>query len=552
VTLNFLNLLLTSLISTLGLVLILGLLDLHNLNSYQVDFFSRSYNNDFFTNTYYILWTNFSYLYIFIFTYLFVLMLFYGKLGSDKGLVISATALLSFLIVSNLTYWHLNVDLNTIDIYGSKSNKLLTNSINKYHPFLFYAGSLNVLLYFLYLVRMSFNKSNFYLTIVILLIRRSSLWLILLFFTLFLGAWWALQEGSWGGWWNWDPSEVFGLIITYSYLYTIHTPKCLTRTYWLLNSLKILSLFYLVVYFLIQLNFGLVSHNFGTRIDWFVNSDHVYLLLLVLTLFFTLDTLLTLFRRLRDFLLTYNNSSYKSAGLYLYGSANTDFRLLLYGLVYFQVSLAFIYIINDLLWKIFLINMFNSFQLFSIKLTIVCIFVFFSLKLFSMKYFYMFVLSYSCIFYNMTMLLELFLLSLRLLSSYSTVSHLLILFILATSYNSEMYSFLTYNIQNLLDPVSQYSLNISSIENSTFVTSAGVVVESLFNFVSTSDTTPAIQSFSCLVHNGLLTQSLWSNTNTFKFYIHMFDYSTSVVNLIFSVAILCVILYLKKTPIIIF
>ena len=174
------NLLLTSFISTLGLVLILGLLDLHNLNSYQVDFFSRSYNNDFFTNTYYILWTNFSYLYIFIFTYLFILMLFYGKLGSDKSLLISTTALLSFLIVSNLIYWHLNVDLNTVDIYGSKSNKLLTNSINKYHPFLFYAGSLNVLLYFLYLVRIPFNKSSFYLTIIILLIRRSSLWLILL------------------------------------------------------------------------------------------------------------------------------------------------------------------------------------------------------------------------------------------------------------------------------------------------------------------------------------------------------------------------------------
>ena len=28
-----------------------------------------------------------------------------------------------------------------------------------------------------------------------------------------MGGLWAYQEGSWGGWWDWDISEVFGLFI---------------------------------------------------------------------------------------------------------------------------------------------------------------------------------------------------------------------------------------------------------------------------------------------------------------------------------------------------
>lgn len=552
VTLNFLNLLITSLILILCLTLVLGLSDLHNLNSYQVDFFSRSYTNDFFTNTYYILWTNFSYLYIFVFTYLFIIMVSCSRLGSDKSLVVVTTVLLSLLVISNLTYWHLNVYLSTVNIYGSNSNKLLTNSINKYHPFLFYVGSLNVLLYFLGLKRVFFNKSNFHLTTLILSIRKSSLWLILLFFTLFLGAWWALQEGSWGGWWNWDPSEVFGLVITYSYLYVIHTPKSLNRLYWLLNSLKALSLFYLSVYFLIQLNFGLVSHNFGTRIDWFANSDHTYLLLLTLMSLFLLKTCLFLTKQFKNSLLIFNNLNRKNMKLYSYGSSGTDFRFLLYGLIYLQSSLAFIYIINDLLWKIFLINMFNNFQLFSIKLTIIYILAFFSLKLFNLGHFHLLLFSYMYFFYDISILIVLPLVSLRLLINYSTVTHLLILFTLSNSYNSEMYSFLTYNTLSLLDSIGWYSLNINSVENSTLFSSAGVIVESLFNFFSTSDTTTSIQSFSCLAQNGISTQGLFSNTDAFRFFINMFDYSAVTINLLFSISILFTVFYLRNPQLIIF
>lgn len=551
-TLNFLNSLLISLTLPLGVVLVLGLLDLHNLNSYQVDFFSRNYTNDFFTNTYYILWTNFSYLYIFVFSYIFILILLYSKSGTDKSLILVTTALLSLLLLSNLTYWHLNPNLPTIDIYGSKSNKLLTNSINKYHPFLFYAGSLNVLLYFLNLTRTIFNKHNFNLTVLILSIRRSSLWLGVLFFTLFLGAWWALQEGSWGGWWNWDPSEVFGLLITYSYLYTIHTPKCLNRLYWLLNSLKILSLFYLSVYFLIQLNFGLVSHNFGTRIDWFANSDHAYLLSLLLMMFLMLKVLKSFFRQIKNSILIRNDSYSKGVSLYLYSSPGTDFGILFYSLVYLQSSLAFIYIINDLLWKILLINMFNNFQVFSIKLTIVYILTFFSIKLFRVDRVYLLILIYLYSLYDMITLLVICLFGPRLLRNYSTISHLLILFILSTSYNSEMYSFLTYTTLSLLDSTSWYSLNIGSVENSILVTSGGVIVDSLFNFSSTSETTPSIQSFSCLAFGGTLIQALWSGTDTFKFFINMFDYSTVSVNLLFSVSILYAVLYLRTPQLIIF
>ena len=45
---------------------------------------------------------------------------------------------------------------------------------------------------------------------------------IILTITLYFGGWWALQEGSWGGWWNWDASEVLGLITLLYLILAVH------------------------------------------------------------------------------------------------------------------------------------------------------------------------------------------------------------------------------------------------------------------------------------------------------------------------------------------
>jgi hypothetical protein len=89
------------------------------------------------------------------------------------------------------------------------------------------------------------------------------------FIGLALGSWWAFQEGTWGGWWNWDSSEVFGLEFFLLILYVTHT-------YWKSSDLLAWSisiscqfLAVLITYFFIQLNFDLVSHNFGVKFFFF-------------------------------------------------------------------------------------------------------------------------------------------------------------------------------------------------------------------------------------------------------------------------------------------
>jgi hypothetical protein len=103
---------------------------------------------------------------------------------------------------------------------------------------------------------------------------------------LYLGAWWALQEGSWGGWWNWDSSEVFGLIVLTFILFIIHFytiySSLIYKNYIFFNWIILLLFFYTIL----QMSYTLVSHNFGLNIlDYgYVNTN--FLLVTVLILMF--------------------------------------------------------------------------------------------------------------------------------------------------------------------------------------------------------------------------------------------------------------------------
>jgi len=107
--------------------------------------------------------------------------------------------------------------LNLFDFFSNSLSKtnfnfLLKNNLNKIHPFLFYYGLVFFNVYFSFLVKIKKNfyyiayadsSKAFFLTHKSIFLSSSAL---------FLGAWWAFQEGSWGGWWNWDPSETLSLV----------------------------------------------------------------------------------------------------------------------------------------------------------------------------------------------------------------------------------------------------------------------------------------------------------------------------------------------------
>lgn len=90
-----------------------------------------------------------------------------------------------------------------------------------------------------------------------------SIAIIFLFITLLLGGIWAMQELSWGGWWNWDVLEVGILYCGSLALLTIHLSRkrCITdRT---LQSLRI-ALVFITYIILNKMGVGVSIHSFVT------------------------------------------------------------------------------------------------------------------------------------------------------------------------------------------------------------------------------------------------------------------------------------------------
>jgi hypothetical protein len=166
-------------------------------------------------------------------------------------------------------------------------NTFLLNNLNLVHPPLLYLVIINLSQVFF-----KFYKFQ-YLTVLTYVSLLS----------LFLGSWWAEQEGTWGGWWAWDPSEVFGLAILLSYLIPIHLFSLSYYAGIIFNFLLCFCLIF--IYYIIQYNFTLTSHNFGNSF-FFFSSQHylVYVLFLLVSIVsFTVSTYqLSLLTRLNGFI----------------------------------------------------------------------------------------------------------------------------------------------------------------------------------------------------------------------------------------------------------
>lgn len=251
-----------------SILLILGILFLSFTgffvtgSSSLIDLNARVEINDAWLNLLYFFWTSATYLPIFFFSLGGLMLISYS---SYSYLFIFFWLVVSFVIycIEGGDSISLNVNLFTIDLTHMEINLLLTNSLNKYHPGLFF---ISVLWLFL--------LSNFQLTNILVqyqFIRNLTLynalpywfWLSLFnIIALFLGSWWAFQEGTWGGWWNWDASEVLGLLISVFGLYSFHRRKTLLTVQAEFAQLNLCLCIFLFSYFFTQLNFELISHNF--------------------------------------------------------------------------------------------------------------------------------------------------------------------------------------------------------------------------------------------------------------------------------------------------
>ena len=202
-------------------------------------------------------------------------------------------------MVSNLSWvWLLSteiVDFTFINKGWDQSNyvceglnTLLLNSLNHYHPFILYSSFAVLTVSFftqkdhdLWLKSYSYalyeNSNQTF--------RRTSLTINIL--ALSLGSWWAAQEGTWGGWWNWDTSEVLGWLVSLYTLITLHSLSGNKRILTALYKNLFLWKSTLFIYLLVQVSFELTAHNFGIKFFYFFNNN-LFLLELLCYIFMSL------------------------------------------------------------------------------------------------------------------------------------------------------------------------------------------------------------------------------------------------------------------------
>ena len=249
--------------------------------------FNLFYNSSSFTSSYYEIhkwgefsptianlyfyWLDLTLLPILLLTLVYLLYLTSTVLRRPTPILLLSAVLLTFFTNSTDLLFNNNLVGLTSPHYHNL-NAFLLNSLNKYHPLIFYLSALTI---FIFLISTKATTPTFFYeanSLHTLMQKRVAI-LVLNGFSLFLGSWWALQEWTWGGWWNWDPSETFGLGVSLFVLLHLHS----STTYkdyldYRVKSMLLLTLF-IGTYFLVQLNFEILSHNFGLDSFLFFNKN---------------------------------------------------------------------------------------------------------------------------------------------------------------------------------------------------------------------------------------------------------------------------------------
>lgn len=227
--------------------------------------------------------------------------------------------------------------------------------LNRYHPLVFYVSVGLLIVVFLEYVKAYVGNNRALFSILTLQSSHSIIWSLISInlVALWMGSWWALQEGTWGGWWNWDSSEMFGLLISFAGLSLQHTLWYLRSKTSFVLKLALFILYILISYSFIQLNFDLVSHNFGAKFFSIFNDNLFFVeALFVLTL-----ANLVLFRELQF----WNNlvTPFKH-GLKKESFITTFYKLLTPLIAIAWVCWSYKPLMNYFLWNFAELNALNS------------------------------------------------------------------------------------------------------------------------------------------------------------------------------------------------
>lgn len=205
--------------------------------------------NIFSLNFAYILWNTLDYLNL-------LLLLFCTVLTKSFLILILLSMLKSSLLLG------LNEQTTVINVFENNNsiNLLLINSLNKIHPYLFQFVMIKFLFVpFQYIIKKIFLSQTLFI-------------FKMLYWTIFLGSWWAYQEGTWGGWWDWDPSEFLSLLLLCNLLLLLHLKIEINNIIQIKFNIKTIVLLFCVYNGVLNIFFNFTNHNFGADIKYFFNS----------------------------------------------------------------------------------------------------------------------------------------------------------------------------------------------------------------------------------------------------------------------------------------
>ena len=244
---------------------------------YFTDLLTRLSVNEALLGTYYFWWTSLTYVPLFFFS---LATLYVLNSTSLRARVVALTSLPLFTLYLTefIDYHPLNQSWSVTDATLSGVNILLTNALNRYHPFVFYTSAALLLITLLCFINAAYSDRSLRAApqspSPAFRLGKSA---VINIVALWMGSWWALQEGTWGGWWNWDSSETFGLMVLLAVLYLWHARVLPRAPFVSVTTTLIFVASIILSYFFIQLNFDLVSHNFGSKFFFFFNNNLFFL-----------------------------------------------------------------------------------------------------------------------------------------------------------------------------------------------------------------------------------------------------------------------------------
>ena len=247
-----------------------------NENTCLINLSSKLILDEFYFGLIYYLWSNFYYM-IFLLILVFTPLILYKTHLIFKIIFLFANLIYFFKILDYFDLFFLNNYTFDEQYYLKNYNNLLNNKINKIHPVLLYSSIFS----FSFCILNNSHKTN-QLHDINFGVKKTYYFLITYFVyttSVILGGWWALQEGSWGGWWDWDISEIFGFFIIIGFIFLLHNKFIYFNLRSNSFSTSKYALWLIVYYLIMRLNFAFTSHDFNMSLTSNLSWTILYLFL---------------------------------------------------------------------------------------------------------------------------------------------------------------------------------------------------------------------------------------------------------------------------------